>query len=214
MANHHVRHGDFNTTEMYEKLPQILTDEKYSHIHVLSAFNRFGMAPAGFEEHHLGRHLIQYNTLDTDHPQELMLSINKVWGIQFYYEFPQELYHLIKSKGIRTTYNYAGEKFLNSISASQSKGVHIHFYETQVEFFFLEGEKVELYNNLGSQTAVDFLYFIIFSMQKLGYDTATTEVYLYGELSEHAPMIEEMKKYIPRIFCPVQNPHRQPFILE
>jgi DNA gyrase/topoisomerase IV subunit A len=47
--------------------------------------------------------------------EELMLSVNKKFGVQFYYTFSKNFYKKIKSKKLPTKFNFSGEKFLNSI---------------------------------------------------------------------------------------------------
>ena len=57
--------------------------------------------PEGFSEHTLGYDLIAYNAPVDRENEELMLSVNKKMGVQFYYTFPKNYYQKIKSLNLR-----------------------------------------------------------------------------------------------------------------
>nr|MBP6576719.1 DUF3822 domain-containing protein [Chryseobacterium sp.] len=66
-----------------EKLNEILASEKFSEIAVISAINHFSIVEEGFDQHDLGYDLISYNSDVKKEAEELMLSVNKKFGIQF-----------------------------------------------------------------------------------------------------------------------------------
>ena len=182
-----------------EKLDEILSKDDYKEINVFSALNHFSLTPDTFAEHELGYQLISYNAPVNEENEELMLSVNKKFGVQFYYTFPKNFYKKIKSKKLPTKFNFSGEKFLNSIQVRNSKEIHINLYHHQVEFFAFENKKVVLYNNLDADSEVDFLYFIMFSLNKINFSTTETYFYIYGETSENETFISELKKFVKNI---------------
>ena len=182
-----------------EKLDEILQNNDYQEILVFSALNHFSLTPDTFAEHELGYQLISYNAPVNEENEELMLSVNKKFGVQFYYTFPKKYYQKIKSKKLPTKFNFSGEKFLNSIQVRNNKEIHINLYHHQVEFFAFENKKVVLYNNLDADSEVDFLYFIMFSLSKINFSTTETYFYIYGETSENETFISELKKFVKNI---------------
>ena len=72
-----------------ENLNEVLASEKFSEISVISSINHFSIVEEGFDQHDLGYNLISYNADVKRDSEELMLSVNKKFGIQFYYSFPK-----------------------------------------------------------------------------------------------------------------------------
>ena len=185
--------------DIVDQLAKVLTNKNIKEIAVFSALNHFTLMPEGFSQHDLGYDLIAYNAPVDRENEELMLSVNKKFGVQFYYTFPKNFYKKIKSKKLPTKFNFSGEKFLNSIQVRNSKEIHINLYHHQVEFFAFENKKVVLYNNLDADSEVDFLYFIMFSLSKINFSTTETYFYIYGETSENETFISELKKFVKNI---------------
>lgn len=195
-----------------EKLDEILQNNDYQEILVFSALNHFSLTPDTFAEHELGYQLISYNAPVNEENEELMLSVNKKFGVQFYYTFPKNFYKKIKSKKLPTKFNFSGEKFLNSIQVRNSKEIHINLYHHQVEFFAFENKKVVLYNNLDADSEVDFLYFIMFSLSKINFSTTETYFYIYGETKENDTFISELKKFVKNLKLVSENSTKKNFI--
>ena len=74
-----------------EKLDEILSKDDYKEINVFSALNHFSLTPDTFAEHELGYQLISYNAPVNEENEELMLSVNKRFAVQFYYTFPKHV---------------------------------------------------------------------------------------------------------------------------
>ena len=196
-----------------EKLDEILQNNDYQEILVFSALNHFSLTPDTFAEHELGYQLISYNAPVNEENEELMLSVNKKYSVQFYYTFPKKFYQKIKSKKLPTKFNFSGEKFLNSIQVRNSKEIHINLYHHQVEFFAFENKKVVLYNNLDADSEVDFLYFIMFSLSKINFGTAETHFHIYGETHENETFISELRKFVKNIKVHFDNAPKKNFVL-
>ena len=211
-------HSFFVTEESSEnalstKVDEILTQKKYKEITVISALNHFTLMPEGFSKHDLGYELIAYNAPADQDYEELMLSVNKKFGIQFYYTFPKDLYHKIKNLSIPTQFNFSGEQFLNQISVKRQKEIHINLYHQQCEFFALDRKKVILYNNLDVNSEVDFLYFVMFTLSKIGFGIADTQFFVYGETTENETFISELKKFVKNLKIVYDNIPKKNFLL-
>lgn len=197
-----------------EKLAQVLTPNKYKEITVISALNHFALMPDSFTEHELGFDLIAFNAAVEKENEELMLSINKKFGIQFYYTFPKNFYQQIKNLAVNTKFNFSGEQFLNQISLKNRKEIHINLYHQQCEFFAFDEKKVILYNNLDVTSEVDFLYFIMFTLSKIGFGIDETQFFVYGETTENETFISELKKFVKNIKIVFDNIPNKHFILK
>lgn len=192
-----------------EKITSLLHLKKYKEIRVISALNHFTLMPEGFKEHETGYDLIAFNAPVDRHQEELMLSINKKFGVQFYYTFPKTVYQQIKGLKISTQFNFSGEQFLNNISTKNKKEIHINLYHQQCEFFALDQKKVILYNNLDVTSEVDFLYFIMFTLSKIDFGIADTQFFVYGETTENETFISELKKFVKNLKIVYDNiPHK------
>ncbi|MBW8359905.1 MAG: DUF3822 family protein [Weeksellaceae bacterium] len=194
------------------KLDEIL-ERKFSEITVVSALNHFTLMPEGFEHHELGYDLIAYNSLLEKENEELMLSVNKKFGVQFYYTFPKDFYRSIKNTAVSAKFNFSGEKFLNSITSKGGKEIHINLYHNQCEFFALDGRKIILYNNLDVNSEVDFLYFIMFSLSKIGFGLSETKFFVYGETSENETFISELQKFVKNLKIVYDNLPKKKFLV-
>ncbi|MDO5617036.1 MAG: DUF3822 family protein [Cruoricaptor ignavus] len=209
---------DFSLSEevsedfLSEKL-DFLLQQNVAEITVLSALNHFTLMPAGFTKHDLGYDLVAYNSPVNRETEELMLSVNQKFGVQFYYTFPLDWYKMIKDKKILTKFNFSGEKFLNSLTAKQDKEIHINLYHNQCEFFALDRKKVVLYNNLDVNSEVDFLYFVMFTLSKIGFGTQETHFYVYGETTENDTFISELGKFVNHLKIVFDNLPKKNFIL-
>lgn len=202
-----------SSTLIDDKLDEILQRNPWGEIRVLSAFNHFSLTPEGFSEHDLGQQIISYNANIDKENEELMLSINRKFKVQFYYLFPKNFYHKIKGLKIPTYFNFTGEKLLNTLSIKKQKEIHINLYHHQVEFLVLNNKKVILYNNLDANSEVDFLYFIMFALKKINFGIGETHFYIYGEITENETFISELKKFAPNISIVFQNYKGKSFIL-
>lgn len=210
--NSYFVNEETNENFISEKLDEIL-GKQYSEISVFSALNHFTLMPEGFAQHDLGYDLIAYNSPVDKDAEELMLSVNKKFGVQFYYTFPKEFYQKIKNQKVPSKFNFSGEKFLNSISSKAGKEIHINLYHHQCEFFALENKKVILYNNLDVNSEVDFLYFVMFTLSKIGFGINETSFLVYGETSENETFISELRKFVKNLKIVFDNIPNRNFIL-
>lgn len=202
-----------NNQLITESLEKILTEKTFSEIEVISALNHFTLVPQGFNQHDLGYQLISYNAEVDENKEELMLSINKKYGVQFYYTFPKNLYQTIKATAKPTKFNFSGEQFLNTVVSKKKHEVHIHLYHNQCEFFALENKSLILYNNLDLNSEVDFLYFILFTVKKLNFNLQDTHFNVYGETTENETFISELRKFVKHLNIKFDNHHKNNFIL-
>lgn len=196
-----------------EKLTEILTKPDLREVAVISAMNHFAVAPDSFSSHDYGYDLIALNSNVQRENEELMLSVNKKSGVQFYYTLPKEFYQNIKAKNLPANFNFSGEKFLNSISLKGGKEIHINLYHHQCEFVALNSKKVVLYNNLDVNSEVDFLYFIMFTLSKIGFGLTETKFFVYGETTENETFISELHKFVKNLKIVFDNVPNKNFIL-
>ncbi|UJF28751.1 DUF3822 family protein [Kaistella sp. 97-N-M2] len=195
------------------KLDAVLEQKNFKEISVISALNHFTLMPEGFSDHDLGYDLIAFNAPVDREKEELMLSVNKKFGLQFYYTLPKVTYRKIKDLALPTNFNFSGEQFLNTISGKNQKEIHINLYHQQCEFFALDHKKVILYNNLDVNSEVDFLYFIMFTLSKIGFGSNDTQFYVYGETTENETFISELKKFVKNLKIVYDNIPKKNFIL-
>ncbi|SFI51748.1 DUF3822 family protein [Halpernia frigidisoli] len=196
-----------------ENLDIILEKNNFQEIEVISALNHFALMPEEFTQHESGYKLISYNSAVDENKEELMLSVNKKFGVQFYYTFPKKLYQKIKLLEKPANFNFSGEKFLNSILPKKSPEIHINLYQNQCEFIAINGKKLVLYNNLDLNSEVDFLYFIMFTLNKINFSISETHFYVYGETTENETFISELRKFVKHLSIKFDNLHKQNFIL-
>lgn len=196
-----------------DTLDEVLIKQRFDEIHVVSALNNFTLMPEGFENHDLGYDLIAFNTPVDKEKEELMLSVNKKFKVQFYYTFPKEHYQKIKALSLPVFFNFSGEKFLNSISFKNNKEIHINLYHNQCEFFAIDDKKVILYNNLDVNSEVDFLYFVMFTLSKIGFGINETKFFAYGETTENETFISELQKFVKNLKIVYDNLPGKNFIL-
>ena len=196
-----------------QKLAEILAKKNFSEISVVSALNHFTVMPEGFSEHALGYDLIAFNApVDREH-EELMLSVNKKQGVQFYYTFPRKYYQPIKNLNLPAKFNFSGEKFLQSLNLRNQKEIHINLYHHQCEFFAFDRKKLVLYNNLDVNSEVDFLYFIMFTLSKIGFGINETHFFVYGETTENETFITELIKFVKHLKIVFDNIPKRNFVM-
>jgi len=133
--------------------------------------------------------------------------------VQFYYTFPKEFYRKIKDLSIPVRFNFSGEKFLNSINHKNPKEIHINLYHHQCEFFAVSNKKIILYNNLDVNSEVDFLYFVMFTLSKIGFGINETYFYVYGETTENETFISELQKFVKHLKVVYDNIPNKNFML-
>lgn len=196
-----------------QKLEEVLLKQRFDEISVISALNHFTLMPEGFADHEAGYDLISFNAPVDKENEELMLSVNKKFGVQFYYTFPKDFYRKIKDLSIPVKFNFSGEKFLNYINNKNKKEIHINLYHNQCEFFAIDHKKVILYNNLDVNSEVDFLYFVMFTLSKIGFGINDTSFFVYGETTENETFISELQKFVKNIKIVFDNIPNKNFIL-
>ncbi|KIC61580.1 DUF3822 family protein [Chryseobacterium taiwanense] len=196
-----------------QKLDEVLGKQKFDEIQVISALNHFTLMPEGFSEHDAGFDLIAFNAPVDKENEELMLSVNKKFKVQFYYTFPKNFYQKIKNLDIPVHFNFSGERFLNSIQNKSNKEIHINLYHNQCEFFAIDDKKIILYNNLDVNSEVDFLYFVMFTLSKIGFGINETSFFAYGETTENETFISELQKFVKNLKIVFDNIPNKNFIL-
>lgn len=196
-----------------QKLEEVLLKQRFDEISVISALNHFTLMPEGFTDHEAGYDLISFNAPVDKENEELMLSVNKKFSVQFYYTFPKDFYRKIKDFSIPVKFNFSGEKFLNSINNKNKKEIHINLYHNQCEFFAIDNKKVILYNNLDVNSEVDFLYFVMFTLSKIGFGINDTSFFVYGETTENETFISELQKFVKNIKIVFDNIPNKNFLL-
>lgn len=199
--------------DILEKLNLVLSTKKYREIQVISGINHFTLMPESFTEHDLGYDLIGFNAALEKEKEELMLSVNKKFGVQFYYTLPKDFYKSIKDCNLPTHFNFSGEKFLQHINPKNHKEIHINLYHNQCEFFALNQKKIILYNNLDVSSEVDFLYFIMFTLSKIEFGIDETQFFVYGETTENETFISELRKFVKNLKIVFDNIPKRNFIL-
>ena len=206
---------DENSDSIYvsKSLAQILEEKNFQEINVISALNHFSLQKDTFSEHEKGLDLIGFNADVNQENEELMLSVNKKFGLQFYYAFPKDLYSQIKGLQLPTTFNFSGEKFLQKISIKNNKEIHINLYHHQCEFIAIDGKKLVIYNNLDVNSEVDFLYFVMFTLSKINFGLDETKFFVYGETTENDTFISELQKFVRNLTIVFDNIHQKNFIL-
>lgn len=214
-----MEEGDFFLREgdpenyISTSLEQILA-KNYKDISIISAINHFTIMPLGFPKHEIGQDLIAYNADADSKSEELMLAVNKSFGIQFYYTLPLGFYRKIKAKNLPTQFNFSGEKFLSQLQPKNGKEIHINLYHHQCEFFAFENKKIKLYNNLDLDSEVDFLYFIMFTLSKIDFRIPETYFHVYGETTENDTFISELNKFVSKLKVVFDNLPKKNFILK
>ncbi|MEY8761351.1 DUF3822 family protein [Chryseobacterium tongliaoense] len=196
-----------------QKLDEVLIKQRFDEISVISALNHFTLMPERFSEHEAGFDLIAFNAPVDKENEELMLSVNKKFKVQFYYTFPKNFYKKIKELAIPVHFNFSGEKFLNSINNKSNKEIHINLYHNQCEFFAIDNKNIILYNNLDVNSEVDFLYFIMFTLKKIGFGINETHFFAYGETTENETFISELQKFVKNMKIVFDNIPNKNFIL-
>ncbi|KQT25703.1 hypothetical protein ASG22_03055 [Chryseobacterium sp. Leaf405] len=195
------------------QLDEVLIKQRFDEIHVISALNHFTLMPEGFSDHEAGFELISFNAPVDKENEELMLSINERFKIQFYYTFPKNFYKKIKELALPVHFNFSGEKFLNAINNKNNKEIHINLYHNQCEFFAIDNKKIILYNNLDVNSEVDFLYFIMFTLSKIDFKINETSFFAYGETTENETFISELQKFVKNLRIVFDNIPTKNFIL-
>jgi hypothetical protein len=206
---------DEDSPENYigEQLDEVLIRQRFDEIYVVSALNHFTLMPEGFSQHESGFELIAFNAPVNKEKEELMLSINEKFKVQFYYTFPKNFYKKIKDLALPVNFNFSGEKFLNSINVKNNKEIHINLYHNQCEFFAIDHKKVILYNNLDVSSDVDFLYFVMFTLSKIGFGINESYFFTYGETTENETFISELQKFVKNLKIVSDNIPTKNFIL-
>lgn len=188
-----------------QELEKILKRHSWEKIKVFSAFNHFSLAPEDFSHHELGHAVISYNAETSPEHELLKSTTNTKHGVQFYYCFPKVFYRKIEETRVPFTLDFSGEVFLDAINTQKPREIHINLYHHQMEFLVMEEGKLLLYNNLDATSDVDFLYFIMFSMNKIGFSIENTFFYIYGEIPDNETFISELEKFTPHIQVAYEN---------
>lgn len=210
---HYFLDETLTADDLDKKLDQALSSADLSSVTVLSAINHFTMMPEGFQNHESGYDLIGYNAPTQSDSEELMLSVNRKYRLQFYYSFPKDYYQRIKALNLPTQFNFSGEKFLTTIQPKFEKEIHINLYHNQCEFFAIQDKKVILYNNLDVDSEVDFLYFIMFTLSKIDFGINDTRFFAYGETTENETFISELGKFVKHLKINFDNAPKSNFIM-
>lgn len=98
------------------------------------------------------------------------------------------------------TFKHFSTILINSIleknTANSKAKIYVHICKNHFEIIILEHSTLKLYNTFKYNNPEDFLYYILFVIEQLNYNTETVIVELLGNISENDDIYSIAHKYI------------------
>lgn len=101
------------------------------------------------------------------------------------------------------TFKHSSTVLVNSILQAnidlQSPTVFINVNASSFEFVALKNKNLVLYNTFEYASPEDFIYFILFTMEQLGYDPETVTIQLTGQIKENDDLYNILYTYVRHV---------------
>ncbi len=96
------------------------------------------------------------------------------------------------------------QTLLNEHKGAKRPVVYANAYQKELDITIISQKKLLLFNSTSFDTADDFLYHLLFTMEQLELDTEQTPVYLLGDIREKDALYAKCYEYISKlsIFIP------------
>lgn len=100
---------------------------------------------------------------------------------------------------------------LNSVDTTERPVCYVHVSKRQLDICVVADKKLILYNSFSYETKEDFVYYILFVIEQLGFDTQQAKVKFFGAIEEDDDCYILSVNYISNlmIFIP-SSPHHLP----
>ena len=82
------------------------------------------------------------------------------------------------------------------INLENEKQLHVNTSRSRMDILSLKGKKLEYFNSFRFNSAEDFMYYLIYVVEKLGMNPETVELLISGEVDKHSALLDLVVKYV------------------
>ncbi|TRW24311.1 DUF3822 family protein [Flavobacterium zepuense] len=180
--------------------PELKAD--YDEVIVLhdNSFNTF-VPTALFDENYPGSYL-QYNTRVFEADFFAWDALGSYDITNVYVPLMNVNNFLIERLGTfeyKNTNSILVEKLLDASINIDEKQVFVHVQENHFEIVVVRSQKLLLYNSFEYNTAEDFLYYLLFTLEQLTLNPETVSVTLLSKISQDSPLYTLAYTYIRNV---------------
>ncbi|MCM4168893.1 DUF3822 domain-containing protein [Arenibacter sp. H213] len=91
------------------------------------------------------------------------------------------------------------KSLINSHGNTNEPICYVHLIEGHMDITIIQNKKLLLYNNFRFTANEDFIYYLLFTLEQLKLDTATTKLKLFGAIEEDDALYQLCHTYIQNI---------------
>lgn len=91
------------------------------------------------------------------------------------------------------------EKLLDASVNIEEKQVFVHIQPTHFEIVVAQDQKLLLFNSFEYAAPVDFLYYLLFTLEQLSLNPETVKVWLLGDITQESALFEAAYTYIRHV---------------
>ncbi|AYN67168.1 DUF3822 family protein [Euzebyella marina] len=206
-----------NPYELLKKLKRQLSDDqlidkKFSDVVVVHRNQLFGLVPKPlFDPEELANYL-KFNTkiLANDHLAYDEFDSHDI--VNVYVPFVNVNNYIYELFG-EFTFKHNGTVMVESLLKGQGQTTqpicYVYILENQMDVTITDQKDLLLYNSYTFNTKEDFLYYLLFALEQLKFNTESIQLKLFGAIEEGDPIYEMCYKYVKNvsIFIPDFGPH-------
>jgi hypothetical protein len=91
------------------------------------------------------------------------------------------------------------EKLLDASVNIDEKQVYVHIQPSHFEIIVVRGQKLLLFNSFEYASPVDFLYYLLFTLEQLMLNPETVKLWLLGDIRPESPLFEAAYTYVRNV---------------
>ena len=97
------------------------------------------------------------------------------------------------------------EYFSQHSKANNHRSLYVLFHPSRMEVFALDKGKLLLINSFNCKQTSDYIYYLLYVWQQLGYSQEKDSLYLTGEVEAKDSLLAELKRFLRQVdFLPTQ----------
>lgn len=198
--------------EMQKELKELLIansirDYQFSEVVVIHRNNLFSLVPkALFDRDELPNYL-KFNAKILANDHIVYDEIDNYDLVNVYVPFVNInnfIYDLFGEFEFKHSGTVLVEALLNTQSNGKEPICYVHVAEQQMDITVLAQKKLQFYNSFPYATKEDFLYYLLFTLEQLKFDTSSVKLRLFGAITERDELYAICCEYIQHlsIFIP------------
>lgn len=142
---------------------------------------------------------------EAEFEENILLRSETQFESSFVYGTSQKLIDLVKKQYANVVLSHSGSLFLNHLEKSEQATLHLNLIQNQLEIVAINQGKLVFYNLFDTPTTEDILFFTLFTLEQLNWNSNKIQLKTYGHLLPETSGFQTLRKYIRHVHTAMKD---------